>query len=257
MSSSGLPSLQDLPSDDGKTDLTSEDIARSAPLPATTSKGPLHSLCPLPPALLSAPSVLKQPSGEGAPSAEALRASANSVLEFPSFPPVPLSSGTFSPLPFGNSVLPPESNSREAAATSTQQWIISDDQVPTLPEQHPLEMTATFIPHVDDASTIALRVSSALERCGASVAVLDTSKAKVSCTSSDGVNFRVRLYRGKAKFHHGIIVEVQRREGFSLNFHLDTALAILDEAEGRPVSSGHRRLELPEDAPRYAVACLV
>ena len=78
----------------------------------------------------------------------------------------------------------------------------------------------------------------------------------MSCTSSDGVDFRVQLYRGKAEFHHGVIVEVQRREGFSLNFHLDTALAILGEAKGRPVSSINR-LKSPEDAPRYAVACLV
>jgi hypothetical protein len=41
------------------------------------------------------------------------------------------------------------------------------------------------------------------------------------------------MYRGRKQYSHGVIVEVQRRFGFSVNFHNDT-IVILDAAEGRP-----------------------
>jgi hypothetical protein len=55
--------------------------------------------------------------------------------------------------------------------------------------------------------------------------------AKAKCVTSDGVDFRVRLYRGRNAYRHGIIVEVQRRFGSSFAFHRDTQ-AILDAAVG-------------------------
>jgi hypothetical protein len=102
--------------------------------------------------------------------------------------------------------------------------------VPTLPEFHPLERTATFIPNTPP-SNIAGRIANVL-RDRSIEATFDDDKAKITCTTLEGVDFRVRLYRGRAQFSHGIIVEVQRRFGAGLNFHGDTT-AILDAAEGR------------------------
>jgi hypothetical protein len=56
-------------------------------------------------------------------------------------------------------------------------------------------------------------------------------KAKVKCKNEDGVEFRVRLYSGKGDYAHGIIVEVQRRNGWTPSFQQDV-FAILESAEG-------------------------
>lgn len=117
-----------------------------------------------------------------------------------------------------------------AAGKSGALWDIQDKDVHTLPEFHPLETTAVFVPN-SFAPDVAGRVSDVL-RTRSIAATFDNSKAKVSCISEDGVDFRIRLYRGKGKFSHGIIVEVQRRFGFSMSFHVDT-VAILDAAEGK------------------------
>ena len=106
------------------------------------------------------------------------------------------------------------------------------DRVPTLPECHVLESTAVFVPNAVP-QVISERISDIL-RVRSIEAVYDDDKAKVKCVSADGVDFRVRLYRGRGKFNHGIIVEVQRRFGTSLNFHQDT-MAILNKAEGKSV----------------------
>ena len=63
-------------------------------------------------------------------------------------------------------------------------------------------------------------------------------KAKAKCVSKDNVEFNVRLFKGKNQFDHGVIVEVQRRQGFSVFYHRD-AVAILDAAEGKePIGAG-------------------
>jgi len=56
---------------------------------------------------------------------------------------------------------------------------------------------------------------------------------KVRCINTEGVDFRVRLYRGRGQFSNGIIVEVQRRFGSGLAFYNETK-AILNAAEGKP-----------------------
>jgi hypothetical protein len=109
-------------------------------------------------------------------------------------------------------------------------WVL--EEVPTLPECHVLESTAVFVPNAPP-SVISERISDVL-RVRSIEAVYDDDKAKVKCVTADGVDFRVRLYRGRGKFNHGIIVEVQRRFGTSLNFHQD-AMAILSVAEGKTV----------------------
>jgi len=112
------------------------------------------------------------------------------------------------------------------------QWLLSD--APTLPEFHPLERTAVFVPNTD-ASVVSGRISDVL-RDRSIEASFDDSKGRARCVSADGVDFRVRLYRGRGQYAHGIIVEVQRRFGTSINFHNDTK-AILDSAEGKTPSA--------------------
>jgi hypothetical protein len=108
------------------------------------------------------------------------------------------------------------------------QWLLAD--APTLPEFHPLERTAVFVPNTD-ASIVSGRISDVL-RDRSIEASFDDTKGRARCVSADGVDFRVRMYRGRGQYCHGIIVEVQRRFGTSINFHSDTK-AILDSAEGK------------------------
>jgi len=110
-------------------------------------------------------------------------------------------------------------------------WVLKE--IPTLPEFHPLERTAVFVPHADPP-VVSARISGVL-RDRSIEAKYDDDKAKVKCVTPDGVDFRVRLYRGRGpKYEHGIIVEVQRRFGCSVNFFRETT-AILDAAEGKAV----------------------
>lgn len=107
------------------------------------------------------------------------------------------------------------------------------DSVPTLPEFHPLERTSVFVPHVISATDITARISDTLRERSIE-ASYHNDKAKAVCSTMDGVEFRVRLYRGRGSYHHGIIVEVQRRFGTSISFGADCK-AILDAAEGKMV----------------------
>jgi len=101
--------------------------------------------------------------------------------------------------------------------------------VAPLPEFHPLERTAVFVPHASP-SEVSKRISQVLRERSIE-ALYENEKAKVKCITAEGVDFRIRLYRGRARFDHGIIVEVQRRFGASNSFHSDT-MAILDAAQG-------------------------
>lgn len=104
-------------------------------------------------------------------------------------------------------------------------WTLSS--VPTLPEFHSLERTAVFVP-TTIPSDVSSRISVILRERSIE-AQYDDAKAKVKCTTAEGVDFRIRLYRGRGRYSHGIIVEVQRRFGTSLVFHNDT-ISILDGA---------------------------
>lgn len=102
--------------------------------------------------------------------------------------------------------------------------------VPVLPEFHVLERSAAFVPR-SEPSEVASRISDILRERSIE-AQYETGKAKVKCTTTEGVDFRIRLYRGRGRYNHGIIVEVQRRFGMSLGFHSDSQ-AILDGARGK------------------------
>ncbi len=119
--------------------------------------------------------------------------------------------------------------------------------IPALPEFHVLERTATFVPNAMPAE-VASRISDILRERSIE-AQYESGKAKVKCTTAEGVDFRIRLYRGRGRYNHGIIVEVQRRFGTSLVFHNDTQ-AILSGARGEiptpPESQLPRGNVLPE-----------
>jgi hypothetical protein len=132
-------------------------------------------------------------------------------------------------------------------STQTQRspkFVWNLNSVPTLPEFHPLERSAVFVPNASP-SMIAARVSDLLRERSIEAAY-DNEKAKVICLTTEGVDFRIRLYRGRNQYSHGVIVEVQRRFGSSLHFHSDTN-AILDAAEGKtPMPPPPSMTALPE-----------
>ena len=106
-------------------------------------------------------------------------------------------------------------------------WKLRD--VPTLPEFHPLERTAVFV-EGSTPSEVSERSSQVLRELSIE-AEYEDEKAKAKCLTPEGVDCRVRMYRGRGKYSHGIIVEVQRRFGASSNFHKHVE-AILFAAEG-------------------------
>jgi len=167
-----------------------------------------------------------------------------SLRPLPSLPSQASSSATFSSYSMKSLTLQKQQRGRCIKSTPFS-WKLSS--VPVLPEFHPLERTAVFVPH-SSPSEIASRISEVLRERSIE-AQYENCKAKVKCTTAEGVDFRIRLYRGRGRYNHGIIVEVQRRFGTSFMFHSDTQ-AILNGAEGKdtvppasPLTSGNN---LPE-----------
>jgi hypothetical protein len=148
-----------------------------------------------------------------------------SLRPLPTMPTGMSPSPTFNTSPLKSSTLQKQHHGSDSKSTPFS-WKLSF--VPVLPEFHPLERTATFVPHAMPAE-VASRISDVLRERSVE-AKYENGKAKVKCTTAEGVDFRIRLYRGRGCYNHGIIVEVQRRFGFSLNFHNDTQ-AILKGAE--------------------------
>jgi galactitol-specific phosphotransferase system IIB component len=128
--------------------------------------------------------------------------------------------------------------------SSQTKFVWNVRKAPELPEFHSLERTTVFVP--DSTSTMISSRISDLLRERSIQATYDSEKAKVRCMTTDGVDFRIRLYQGRSQYGHGIIVEVQRRFGTSIHFHSD-AQAILDAVQGKkPAPSPPRRTVLPE-----------
>lgn len=113
---------------------------------------------------------------------------------------------------------------------SSSNWIVREHNVPTLPSFYPLEKSAVFVPQAS-APILASRITAVLQ-ARSIVASFDAQNAKVDCVSKAHVEFRIRLYRGRGEYIHGLIVEVQRRSGFDLSYTQDM-YAILDAAEGK------------------------
>ena len=116
--------------------------------------------------------------------------------------------------------------------SSSSHWNVHEHNVHTLPSFYPLEKSAVFVPHAS-APILASRIAAVLQTRSIA-ASYDAQNAKVDCVSRFLVEFRIRLYRGRGEYKHGIIVEVQRRAGFDLSYTQDV-YDILDAAEGKNV----------------------
>ena len=145
--------------------------------------------------------------------------------------------------PLMPSGLPNKSLPSIAIVESQDHYGWTFDDVPTLPEFHKLEQTAVLVPSVV-VPEVASRVCDVL-RSRSVEATFDNLKAKAKCVTEDGVEFRIRFYRGRDKFCDGLIVEVQRRFGYSASFH-EIVFSILDAAEGKPLMSQEFNLKLPD-----------
>lgn len=135
--------------------------------------------------------------------------------------------------PFRSSLLDEEDiDDKLEAATQRPAWstLLYDVLVlPILPSvNHPLEKTSVTVKGVAP-SIIAARISSALQK--RSITASHPSPHKVNCVSSANVEFCIFLYRQGSSEHDGIIVELQRRDGFDVSYMTDVH-AILDAASG-------------------------
>mmetsp|Transcript_14232 Transcript_14232/g.17926 ORF Transcript_14232/g.17926 Transcript_14232/m.17926 type:complete len:424 (-) Transcript_14232:114-1385(-) len=112
-------------------------------------------------------------------------------------------------------------------------WVLPEGSMKPVPEYYPLEQTAVFI-EGDDPAHIAARVSDCLRRRSIAASYGDV-KAKAKCKTEDGVEFRIRMFYGRGDYNHGVIVEVQRRDGWSPRYQQDV-YAILESAEDAVVN---------------------
>lgn len=134
------------------------------------------------------------------------------------------------------SMLPPSLINKEKSYASNVEnvpaavWKVLEGSVKPIPPGFLLEKTAALVPHVT-ASIVASRVSDCLRSRSISASYGD-QKPKAKCRTMDGVEFRIRLFAGKGSYKHGIIVEVQRRSGWSITYQQDVT-SILDSAKGK------------------------
>jgi hypothetical protein len=126
------------------------------------------------------------------------------------------------------------------AAPQRPMWssLLHDVSVlPVLPSvNHPLEKSSVTVKGVAP-SLIATRIEGALQR--RSIAASHPSPHKVECMSSAYVEFCIFLYRQSSSEQDGIIVEVQRQDGFDVSYMADV-YAILDAASGKDDKEQHQ-----------------
>lgn len=134
-------------------------------------------------------------------------------------------------------------SSSQPQRSKTFRWFLTD--VPSLPEFCTLEPTAVFVENASP-SEVSQRISTVLKELSIDASYND-EKAKVRCMTASGVDFRIQLYRGRGQYRNGIIVEVQRRFGYAMDFHNHTN-AILDAAQHLPVIGTVTRPLAPNSA---------
>jgi len=144
----------------------------------------------------------------------------------------------------GPAVLPADD---DVARPRSSPWDVRERHVRPVPSFHPLERSRVVVAGAA-AGVVAARVAAALQARG-TAAAYDAPRAKVDCVSADGVEFRVRLYRGRA----GLVVEVQRRAGFALRYMQDV-YAILDAAAGKDLETALQPSHSPPERATEMVA---
>ena len=135
--------------------------------------------------------------------------------------------------PFRSSLLDEEDiDVKLESATQRPSWstlLYNVLVLPILPSvNHPLEKTSVTVKGVVP-SIIAARISGILQK--RSITASHPSPHKVNCVSSANVEFCIFLYRQGNSEHDGIVVELQRRDGFDVSYMTDVH-AILDAASG-------------------------
>lgn len=134
---------------------------------------------------------------------------------------------------------------KQAAAlnpSTSSRYVWALKEIPTLPDLLPLERSAVFVEHAG-TQELAKRISEVLHERSIE-ATYNDDKAKVKCVTEEGVEFRIRLYRGRGNFGHGIIAEVQRRFGSSSNFQTEIN-AILDAVQGKKITKAPTKSKIP------------
>lgn len=154
------------------------------------------------------------------------------------------------------------SRSASAGISFQQEWNESSQwkvcEPGQLPVDFPLERTHREVSGVE-ASVVAARISKALRLLSVD-AVYDGEKAKVKCTTTDMVSFRIRLYSGGEPGEGlPVVVEVQRRGG-SVHSFMSVCRKILDGAEGVEIEAETQpaRKKLPPcmKVPISSMKCL-
>jgi len=142
--------------------------------------------------------------------------------------------------PFRSSLVDEEEfDSVPKAAPQRPMWssLLHDVSVlPVLPSMnYPLEKSSVTVKSVAP-SLIAANIQGALRR--RSIAASYIYPHKVLCTTSAHVEFFIFLYRLSDSEKDGIIVEVQRQDGFDVSYMADV-YAILDAASGKDNKEQH------------------
>jgi hypothetical protein len=154
------------------------------------------------------------------------------------------------------------SMAKRMTLSTSDHWNLQQHTIPTKPEFHPLELTATFVPNVfnnNNVSSANIMLSSLINSIRVVLqsrgikssyyctpppsSTYEISKAaaspppKIKCVTKDNVDFRIYFYKGRNKYNHGVIVEIQRRYGQSFNFRHDVS-CILNAAESVASNNG-------------------
>lgn len=119
-------------------------------------------------------------------------------------------------------------------------WQVNSKDLDLVPIDFPLERTHREIK--EDAAVVASRISEVLRLLSIETE-FDDEKAKAKCTTSDCVNFRIRLYAGGEE-GLPVVVELQRRSGSAGSF-MRSCRVILNAAEGLANESVQSQQKMP------------
>ena len=115
-----------------------------------------------------------------------------------------------------------------SSSLSSGTWNVPLGSIKPKPDNYTLDQMSTIVMG-SDAQSIATKISACL-RQRSILAIYGETKAKAKCVSAEGVEFRIKLFAGKGRFSKGVIVEVQRRNNWSISYFQDCR-AILESAE--------------------------
>lgn len=110
------------------------------------------------------------------------------------------------------------------------QWNVGQSDLKNVPNLWNLDPTAIFIPYIT-GQKVAERVSDCLRRASIYAEYIN-EPVKARCKTLNLVDFRIRLFKGRGDYDHGVIVEVQKRDGCSISFSRIRKY-VLNELQGK------------------------